>query len=272
MEEKESKREKNSNHNRYAVEIVCLIIFLILLGGCAGWYGNELFSKSDKTVVKEKNEQDEKQDSQMIVYEGTDEKILSLLTNLYMPFHGCIENHEFIRDKKVVAQDISDSLAYEIAINRGGYYAKKLDSIALDDIEATIHKFLGKDYQFNPEAVSKEVNYRVACPGYDYDSSTKSFVKKREWDTDCGGTCDYAYAYDVIKAVEQNGILQLSLKFLFEGDNNTLYADYHRTVSVINPTVSGYERFTPFEKGTKYVFTFKVEDGNYVFVSSEPVA
>ena len=45
-----------------------------------------------------------------------------------------------------------------------------------------------------------------------------------------------------------------------------------RFISVINPTVSGYERFTPFEKGTKYVFTFKVEDGNYVFVSSEPVA
>ena len=38
-EEKEIDKKKNRNHNKYAVEIVCLIVFLILLGVCAGWYG-----------------------------------------------------------------------------------------------------------------------------------------------------------------------------------------------------------------------------------------
>ena len=55
---KEEKENKKDNHisNKYAKEIVFLIIFLILLAGCAGWFGNRLFSKSDTDVKEEKKE------------------------------------------------------------------------------------------------------------------------------------------------------------------------------------------------------------------------
>ena len=127
----------------------------------------------------------------------------------------------------------------------------------------SIKKYLGKDYQFNPE----KVDYQDAsCPQYYYNKDSKTFKRQ---ETVCGWTCGPRTQYEITKATEANGILEIIIKVVFY-KNNTLgyFGDYAKTNQIMN----GIEGVIPFEKGSTYKFTFKYEDGNYVFVSSEPVS
>ena len=80
----------------------------------------------------------------------------------------------------------------------------------------------------------------------------------------------------MVKAVDTDGILKIDVKVIFasldEGKDG-MYSDYAKTnkIGTFEDNNQDVTRQALFEKGSDYQFTFKLEDGNYVFVSSEPV-
>jgi len=125
--------------------------------------------------------------------------------------------------------------------------------------------YLGKDYKFNPDSMKEK---KGTCISYYYDKNKKQFVSQ---ETACGGTCGPRTSYIITKAVDTDGVLELDVRVIFakagEG-TGSYYSDYNKTNEI-----GSFENYsnTLFEKGKKYKFTFKDEDGHYVFVSSEPV-
>ena len=71
----------------------------------------------------------------------------------------------------------------------------------------------------------------------------------------------------VTKAIEEDGMLKLTLRVVFGDDNSSFYADFNHS-KLLDSNVNEYT-LVPYEKGSAYLVTYKIEDGNYVFVSSE---
>ena len=242
-----------------------IILVVVLMIGClvGGYFLNEsgIFNKDkENTQEKDKDKKDEKEPV-VTVYDVTDEKVSNLISNLTRGL-SCTALEEFISDKKLVSSDITNMRAYVIASN--DFYREKKDTITLDEFNSTIKKYLGEDYNFDPNTLDLQGQY---CPFYLYNSDTKEFTKRQ--DIACGGECGPSTAYKIVKAVDTDGVLILDVKIVFgpkEGDK--YYSDIART-NVIGTFGEDLEGM--YEKGANYQFTFKLVDDYYAFVSSEPV-
>ena len=247
--------------------LIVLVILLLLI--CCG-LGAFIFMNKDKLIEKEikqvekENEKDSvKKCDEVKVYETTDKKVKDLIGNISVSLGGEWKYFEtYANNKKVEANDIEQLRAYHIAERR--FFQENKQSITLDEFTKEVQKYLGKNYEFKPESI----NYKGgSCPQYNYDASKKIFNKQQ---TACGWTTGpVGIYYDITKASELNNELELSVRVIFGDNNDTYYSDYARTKEL-----QKYEGYTPvfdFSKGSLYKFIFKLEDGNYVFVSSEPV-
>ncbi len=242
-----------------------IILMIILMIGClvGGYFLNEsgVFSK-DKKTTEEKNKKEKEEEKEPVVtnYDVTDSKVANLILDLLRGY-DCNAIDEFVKDKKVESSDISNKRAFNIA--EWKFVEEKTETITLDEFTNKVKIFLGKDYNFDPSAI----NYQgSSCPNYNYDSNTKVFTKQ---ETACGGTCGPMTVYNVVKAVDTDGILKLDVKIVFASSETALYySDYARTNKIGE---FGEDVKQLYSKGSDYKFTFKLEDGNYVFVSSEPV-
>ena len=250
---------------------IIILIIILVVGSLVGGYfigANGLISTNkksndevnDKNTNKDKEKEKEKEKEPVVTeYDVTDEKVAKLIPNLVEGGFGCDAIEEFISDGKVISNDIRGVRAF-IMVQRNF----KKDEVTLDEYTKEVQKYLGKDYNFNPDTIDYNGFY---CPLYKYDSITKKFVKQ---ETACGGECGPHTLYKIVKAVDTDGTLVLDVKVIFSkfGSAN-LYADYNRTKSL------GYfdklDFNTVFDSGSTYKFTFKLEDSNYVFVSSELV-
>ena len=135
-------------------------------------------------------------------------------------------------------------------------------TITLDEYKKAVQKYLGKDYIFNPDEIDFSDYY---CNQYNYDKETKTFTAQ---ETACGRTCGPGTTYQVTKAIEKDGQLEISTSVVFS-DGNKYYSNYQKTDIIVDHIYD--TTLIPFDKGSKYLFKFKLEDGNYVFVSSEPI-
>lgn len=255
--EKNETKEKKSN----GVLVTVLIVFLLIVFTCFGYAAGgvrvtESVVKESSKEVKEKNES--QSSSKVTVYETTDEKITSLLGTLFsMP--GCGTGIEtFINNSKVETKDVTNLQAYHM-VQKNHWND---EAISLDDFQKEVHKYLGKDYVF--EATS--VDYKgETCPIFNYDAASQTFKKQ---ETACGWTCGpVGTHYLVTKAIEEDGMLKLTLRVVFGDDNSSFYADFNHS-KLLDSNVNEYT-LVPYEKGSAYLVTYKLEDGNYVFVSSE---
>ena len=240
--------------------VVALVLFILISLGLGGYIAYDKVLNKEEVKTK-KEEKKEKKEQETIIYSVDDEKISGLIDNI-LTGRKCNEIEEYTNDKKVETKDIDNEKAYLIAEARELFESQK-ESIPLDDVNNVIKKYLGKDYKFDPTSLDSNSK---SCPQYKYDSSTKTFNKQQ---TACGWTCGPRTSYKITKAVDTNGVLKLDVKVIFVDENiSHYYSDYAKS-NIIGELDNDYNSL--FVKGSNYQFTFKQEDGNYIFVSSYPM-
>ena len=129
------------------------------------------------------------------------------------------------------------------------------------ETKKTIFRTKGKDYNIDPASLDYSTSN---CMRFVYDTNTKTFNKQ---ETACGWTCGpVSTRYLVTRAVENDGELTITMKVAFGDGESTFYKDslHQNKLATYN---EGYD-VIPYEQAVSYKFTFKLEDGNYVFVSS----
>lgn len=257
---------------------VIIVVLVLAVIGLSGYLCYDKFlsnDKDDKPVVKETKEEtttekgteektttekeievEEKKD--VVVYSVDDPKISKLIEKLNIQIE-CDKLVGIINVSKLESKNVSSLVAYHVAL-KNEFLNKGKATISLEEMNQAIFKYLGADYKFDPTSI----NYKgVSCPPYYYDKNSKTFKKQQ---TACGGACQYGTSYKIVKAVDDDGILKLDTRIVFVGDY--YYSDYAKTKKIGK---LGEDLNLLFEKGATYQFTFKLENGNYVFVSSEKI-
>ena len=257
--------EEKKNKKGLGPGFMVILVVLFLVGGVLGFAASKLLDEPVKeSNTEEKEKKEEKKEPVVTNYAVTDEKVANLIKNIDV---GALENcngfEDYANDKKVESKDVSSLKAYRIGERE--FYDSKKQSVSLDEFTKAIQKYLGKDYKYVPLTDGDE---KDRCISYVYDESTKTYKFQQ---TACGGTCGPTTDYKLVKAVDTDGVLKLDVKVIFasyEDGKMGYYSDYSKTSKI----GTFEESIDPlYDKGSDYQFTFKLEDGNYVFVSSEPV-
>lgn len=260
---KESSLTKEKKKGRLLL-VICFIVIMILCGGLGYFLGtsdliNPKHVKEDSTNKEVRNSK-KKCPEQIAAY---DEVAIGNVDNVINNILPICDNEEFFfNDKKVTVDDIDQLRAYATVMKS---YTNNKDDIPASQIKEDAKKIFGKDYNLKPSA---ELCNKM-CSNYYYDAESDTF-KYRE--PACGGACGPDGAdYSISKAVvdEDNLIIDLKVVFIDSDDSYTpiYYTDFAHTKRIEN----AYEHLDRMKQGSNYRFTFKNEDGNYVFVSSEPI-
>lgn len=262
---------------------VFLIAMLFILGiGCigGGYYLNEsgLFADEEVEDISEQylepdgTEEEtsvETQNGQIETPVTKERNEYEVLVGKYMlgnPPANCGAIEVFAKDKPVYASDINSLYAANtVTMNLSDNVDERPDTISLEDFVKEVKKYYGDNYNFNAESL---VDVQ-GLANYKYNDGV--FKKhSNNWGGTCGPSSSYRYS-DVKKDGDN---LEVYVYVVFNGltsDNlsdGTYYADYNRSKFLEDFNWSNAE---DYKRGSLYKFTFKLEDGNYVFVSSEPV-
>ena len=258
------------NKTKHYKELYVIIgILFIVIVGLVGFITYKQFSKEKNSAAIDNSEQKEINDSIAIL---DDKDVDKLISSLFYPVtysYDCNALELYANNKRVVANDISNQIAYELAkstfIDSDGKYR---ESISLTEMKAAVAKILGEDYKFDPASVN--YNNSDSCLSlYVYDTASQTYRINNQSQDGCGGTCGYSTSYKLVENKVKDNILTVRVKVIFADlDTSSYYSDYQKTNKIGD--YSSYDS-TYVEKGTDYIFTFKLEEGNYVYTSSEPV-
>ena len=179
--------------------------------------------------------------------------------------NSCNDLEIFTTNKKIEAKDIPNYLAYQIAIQKGKFTNR--NEITLSELRSVISTYFGKDYIYNPI----NLNDGYFCPIYEYDETSETYTLKSQG---CGGECGPSTTYHVINSLTDNNVEIIDTKVIFTKCNESgtcdgnYYSDYEKT-----KLIGSWDDYSEslFSKGTTYRFTFKIENGNYIFVSVAPL-
>ena len=270
LEEKKEEVKVEAPKKKGSGLLIVLVIVLVVASLVGGFFigtSGILVGKKEEPGKKEEKKDTKKEEKEPVVtnYAVTDEKVANLINNLDVGIldDSCKTLEIYTNDKKVEVKDIPALKAYRIA-EAAEFFDSGKQSISLDEFTKVVQKYLGKDYKFNPE----DGLGKGHCMAYYYDASTKTFNKQ---ETACGGTCGPRTNYNIVKAVDTDGVLKIDVKVIFaslDEGKDAFYSDYQKTnkIGTFEDDLSSL-----YSKGSNYQFTFKLEDGNYVFVSSEPI-
>lgn len=251
-EEKEIKKSNSS------VVILLVLLIMILSIGIGYLIGTKNIVKKD---TEPKEIEKDKKESKTIVYNTTDEVVISSMDKIIDFGLQCNNIERYVTDKKYKSSDIPSQVAYAM-VEFKEFKNKNISTITLDEYTKAVQKYLGKDYIFNPDEIDFSSYY---CNQYNYDKEAKTFTAQ---ETACGKTCGPRTTYQVTKATEKDGQLDITASIVFS-DGKKYYSNYQKTDVIVDHIYD--TTLIPFDKGSKYLFKFKLEDGNYVFVSSEPI-
>ncbi len=265
MEEGKTENKKRKK----GVIIVVLLIVAICIGGFVYINKDKLFSKkiepesSVKEEPKEEEEPVEEEEPAVTSNTNEDKNASKYIDQLLVGMH-CNRIELFTNNKKVLASDIDAETAYEIALSNASDVFKN-DEVTVEEASRAVQKYLGKDYKLD---VSKITASKDTCVSHYYDKKLNKFISQ---ETACGGSCGPQTTYKKVKEEENNGVLKIYVKVVFIDKNLTnFYSDFNKTKLIGKaPEDGNIESY--FDKGSDYQFTFRNEDGNYVFVSSEPI-
>ncbi len=240
------------------------IVLGLLVGACCSFGYFKFVNPQIVETTKTSSDKEEKKENATKecpkVYDSYDEVAISNIEKfMHADGYFCGTQDSFFKDTKVTAADISNSQAYLTVAQK--YYENK-ETISKEQIESDIAALFGKDYKY---AGSDDFGPGKICTSHYYDSATGNYPYQ---ETACGGTCGPSNPkYYISKAVLDDGILTINLKVLFQdGDEGVYFSDPAKTQKI-----NEYSEMKIIQKGKSYRFTLKEENGNYVFVSSEPI-
>lgn len=259
---KEDKLTKAKNSGRLLL-VVCFIIMMVLCGGLGYYLGSgDLVNPKSIEINKDESKTENKKEcpKQISAYDDVVVKNVDKIINNIL--YKCDNEEFFFNDKKVTVDDIDQLRAYATVMKA---YFRSTEDIPASQIKEDAKKIFGKDYELNP---SEELCNKI-CSNYYYDSGSNSF-KYRE--PACGGACGPDGAdYVVSKAVIDGDNLIIDLKVVFIAADERYTALYYSDFAQTKLIEDAYEQLDRVKYGSDYRFTLKNEDGNYVFVSSEPI-
>lgn len=243
--------------------IVFIVILFVVASFAAGYYVGSNFKIDLKAGAIEKTDNKDKAESSVTNFKANDPRITTLIDKLTKHFGtDCWSIEDFANDRAITAVDVSNYRAFKIAENNN-FYSSGRSSISVDEVNEEIRKYLGKEYRFEPTLVKYD---ETDCTQYQYNPDKKQFERIPN---NTNRICPYYEdSYKILKAIDVGGELEVYLKVLFGSKEGYYYSDYARQ----NIVAAGSENLATFVAlGQDYLFKFKNEDGNYVFVSSEPI-
>lgn len=262
---KESNLTKEKKKGRLLL-VVCFIIMMVLCGGLGYLLGTsdlinpKVVSNGEKKEVKKAVKKESAK--YLSVYDDVVIDNYSKVVSNYLT--KCDDLKFFFNDKKVEVKDIDNQRAYATVMRKYGDGTNS--EIPASQIKEDAKKIFGKDYDLT---LTEELCNDL-CINYAYNKASDSFTSRQ---TACGSACGpVGTEVSVSKAVIDGDNLIIDLKAVFrdydESTNGVIYfGDYAKTKQIDSVN----EGMARMKKGSDYRFTLKNEDGNYVFVSSEPI-
>lgn len=248
---------------------IVIAILIIALVGVVGYIGYDKFYLVEKSVKTDEKQEEQTEDSKEEVLETTDKTVLTAINKIDSAWgYYCGTDSVYMTTKKVTTADISNDFAYVTVMNK---LATDTNSpVPASRLDKAIDETFGKDYQF------KHQTYR-SCPLYSYDETTGYY---NFTGSECGGTCGPTNIKRIVKAIKKDQTLEIYIRVIFsnpeiaEGDRYSYCKDSNLEQIVgylsYEDRIYNEEQVTDLvSKGSLYKFTFKLENGNYVFYSSE---
>ena len=193
------------------------------------------------------------------------------VTELYETLGVASYKSPFISDKKYTVNDISNDMAFEIG------RLNLPNTFSAEDLDYQIDAILGKDYKFTHKSFD-------GCASFKYSNKTYKLVSAT-----CGGSIDFQNVQKIVGASKNGNELYIYVGVLFvkvndkgNDDSNDDVIEYYKDYNY-NEKVTNYIKNKDIDSGiaedcvenaklgTIYKMIFNLEDGNYVFVSSEPM-
>lgn len=255
-----------STKKKGKVGVVLLVIVLMALCLGGGFYVGDIGLISlNKKETKCDSKKEKKEESDELKSVDVDEYMTMLFGKLETAdICGLTKYETFYKNEKVTVGALSKKEVQLILVNqlsKRGFVFAENNSFTSEEAHDIIKNVFGKEYNYDDESI------KDYCPDITYDSQNKKYVVGK---AACGGSCGPHTVDKILSAKKNSDTIELTVGVLFgsKDHDGKLYSDYERT-NVISQ--DGNYADSDFDKGSKYKVTFKKEDGNYVFVSSEPV-
>lgn len=255
------------------IKNILIVVLLCFVVGLSGYvmYDKMLLNKSNQDVKKENKDQEKKneQEEEVITLSVSDPMIVELYQTLKTGIDPCGIWNYFTKTK-VEPGNITNNLAVSIAVNqlsKKGIINKNNsggNQFTANQLDAEIDRIFGKNYTF------QHANFF----NFAYNANTGIY---QETQVGFGGSCGVSNLDKIVKAEKQGNTLTIYSRVLFhiEGtDATNFYKDYDKTqVVTLDRDANGYvvNSDSNYAKGSLYKMNFILEDGNYIFVSCEPV-
>lgn len=245
---------------------VVIIILLIMLLGLGGYTAYDEFLR--EKPIKQKNSE-KVNVSEEEYLETTDPLVLDAMNKINSALgYYCGTEKEYMKNTKVTVQNITNELAYATVMAK--LTSDTNTSIPATQVDKAIAETFGKNYQFEHKTYN-------SCPAYTYDATTGYYNFAG---AECGGTCGPSTEQKIVKARKKDKTLEIYERIIFanidmtEGDKVAYCkdVDLQQIVGYLSSSDIQYNQEEVqriVSKGSLYKITFNLEDGTYVFVSSE---
>lgn len=267
------------NHKKGKGMVVLVVVLIVIILALVGYLVyDKVFADSikkdekDTVLTEKKKEKEEKEEVKTEELDVNSTEVQSLYTNLTTGHSQYGGIWDYFKDQTVRSQDIPDFIVSSIALSRlsesGVINLSAQNRFSASEIDRVVDQIFGKNYRYIHSTIQ-------GCPVFFYDASTNMYTSDIP---QCGGTSGPGNEAKVVKALKKGDKLEIYTRVVFMtpssiGSDYTYYKDYNHTqvVEVSRDSMNAMLREnTNYEKGTLYKMVFTLEDGNYVFVSSEP--
>lgn len=247
---------------------VIIAILLIALLGSVGYTIYDKVLKKENTPEKELQQEKTTKETEEYL-EITDQLVLDTIDKIDSALgYYCGTEKEYMKNEKVTAKDITNELAYATVMTR--LMTDTNSPIPASQLDKAIDETFGKDYQFEHKTY-------MTCPAYAYDAASGYYNFA---EAECGGTCGPSNQKEIVKVRKTDKTLEIYERIVFaniemsEGDKVAYCKDVNlqQVVGYLSSTDIQYNKEEVqkvISKGSLYKLTFNLEDGNYVFASSE---
>ena len=266
MSENKEKNVKEEKKKGHLLLVICLIALMVLCGGLGYFLGtSDLITfkheslEQGTSVVSDDKETDNLKDVEVDEFMGV---LLDKITTADVC--SLSKYNTFYKKEKVTTNDLSKGVVQLIMIHnlrKKGFTFDEHSIFTSDDVQGVIKNVFGKNYNYVDESID---GY---CPTITYNSQNKQYVVGIHA---CGGSCGPHTVDKILSAKRNSNTVELTVGVIFgprDGDTK-MYSDYDRTNVIVE---DGNISDADYKKGAKYKVIFKIEDGNYIFVSSEPI-